>query len=178
MKLTKTKKLVISAMLMALGYVLPFLTGQIREIGNMLLPMHIPVMLTGLIIGPGYGAAVGFLLPITRSLIFTMPAMFPNAVAMAFELAAYGLASGCVISLFRKPPKLAPIYLSLVSSMLAGRAVWGGAMTLLLRQSDSAFTLSAFMAGAFLNAIPGIIIQLIIIPPLVYAARRVIGTKM
>lgn len=175
MKPNNTKKLVISAMLLALGYILPFLTGQIKEIGNMLLPMHIPVMLAGLLLGARYGAAIGFILPITRSLIFTMPAMYPNAVAMAFELAAYGLVAGIMMSMLRRFGGIVPIYVSLVTSMLAGRAVWGGAMTLLVRQTESAFTVSAFLAGAFVNAVPGIIIQLVIIPPIVYACHKVFG---
>jgi predicted membrane protein len=86
---TQIKKLAIAAMLLAIGYVLPFFTGQIQQIGNMLLPMHLPVMLAGLILGWQYGLAVGFITPITRSLIFGMPMLYPGAVAMAFELATY-----------------------------------------------------------------------------------------
>ncbi len=173
MKRTDTKRLVLSAMLLAIGYVLPFLTGQIKEIGNMLLPMHIPVMLAGLLLGPKYGCAVGAILPITRSLIFTMPAMFPSAVAMSFELAAYGLISGLVMLLFKNKNNLAAIYISLISAMIAGRAVWGVVMAQLMRQSEKTFTISAFTASAFINAIPGIIVQLILIPPLVYTCKRV-----
>ncbi len=172
-KKTDTKKLVLSAMLIAVGYVLPFLTGQIKEIGNMLLPMHIPVMLSGLLLGPCYGAAVGAMLPVTRSLIFGMPAMYPSAVAMSFELAAYGAVTGLVMLLFRNKNSLAAIYISLITAMLAGRALWGGVMTVLLGQSGKAFTLAAFTASAFVNAIPGIIVQLVIIPPLVYTCKRV-----
>ncbi len=173
MKKTDTKRLVLAAMLMAIGYTLPFLTGQIKEIGNMLLPMHIPVMLAGLLLGPQYGCAVGALLPITRSLIFTMPAMYPNAVGMSFELCTYGLVSGLVMLLFKNKNKLLPIYISLVSAMIAGRAIWGPIMALLMRQSEKAFTIAAFAASAFINAIPGIIVQLVIIPPLVYTCKKV-----
>ena len=89
-----TKKLTLSAMFFAVGLILPFFIGQIPMIGQMLLPMHIPVLLCGLIVGWQYGLAVGFFLPLVRSVLFGMPAMFPNAVSMAFELAAYGLVIG------------------------------------------------------------------------------------
>lgn len=118
-------------MFFAVGLILPFFIGQIPMIGQMLLPMHIPVLLCGLIVGWQYGLAVGFFLPLVRSVLFGMPAMFPNAVSMAFELAAYGLVIGylyghsrwkCVKSLYR----------SLVGAMLAGRIVWGVVRIVLL----------------------------------------------
>ena len=89
--MSETKKnsllnLVLSAMFLALGLVLPFLTGQIKEIGNMLLPMHIPVMLCGLVCGPQYGLLVGAITPILRSSLFGMPVMYPHAINMVFEL--------------------------------------------------------------------------------------------
>ena len=90
MKHTALKKLVLSALFMAIGLILPFFTGQIPAIGKMLLPMHIPVLLCGLICGWQYGLGVGFVLPLLRSLLFNFPAMYPNAVSMAFELALYG----------------------------------------------------------------------------------------
>ncbi len=83
------KNLTLAAMFMAIGMVLPFLTGQIPQIGNMLLPMHIPVLLCGLICGPQYGAAVGFVLPLLRSAVFGMPVIFPAATAMTSELVSY-----------------------------------------------------------------------------------------
>ena len=88
------KKLAVTAMLFAVGIVLPFLTGQIPTIGRMLLPMHIPVLLCGFIVGWQYGAVIGFLLPIVRSLLFGMPPIYPTALAMAFEMAMYGFVSG------------------------------------------------------------------------------------
>ena len=79
-----TKNLVRASLLMALGLLLPFLTGQIPQIGRMLSPMHIPVLLCGMICGWPYGLAVGFLTPLLRSVLFGMPAIYPQAVAMAF----------------------------------------------------------------------------------------------
>ena len=163
MNRTQIKKLAIAAMLLAIGYVLPFFTGQIQQIGNMLLPMHLPVMLAGLILGWQYGLAVGFITPITRSLIFGMPMLYPSAVAMAFELATYGAVIGLLYALFKRRGVLS-VYSALIPSMLLGRAVWGIVMTAILGISGDAFTLSAFLAGAFLNAVPGIVLQLILIP--------------
>ena len=165
------KNLTLSAMFLALGLVLPFLTGQIPQVGSMLLPMHIPVFLCGLICGWQYGAAVGLITPILRSFLFGMPPLYPTAVAMAAELLTYGLVIGlmysksrwqCVISLYR----------SLLVAMIAGRAVWGVTEIIILGIGGEAFTWEAFMAGAFLNAIPGIIIQLILIPAIMVALNR------
>ena len=157
------RKLVLSAMFLAIGLVLPFFTGQIQQIGNMLLPMHIPVMLCGLICGWQYGAVVGATLPLIRSLLFGMPPIFPTAVAMAVELCIYGLAIGFLYGLFKKQ-NLAAVYISLVTAMILGRVAWGGAQTVLLSMQDSFFTFKAFLGGALLNAIPGIILQLLLIP--------------
>ena len=166
----KLKNLVLSAMFIAFGLVLPFLTGQIPEIGNMMLPMHIPVMLSGLVCGWQYGAAVGFITPLLRSFIFGKPILFPSAVAMAFELATYGLVIGLVFLLLKKKG-IAALYISLITSMIAGRAVWGAAMWLILI-SGKGFTLAAFISGAFTTAIPGIILQLILIPAVMIVLKR------
>lgn len=166
-----TKKLTLSAMFIALGLILPFLTGQIPQIGNMLLPMHIPVFLCGLICGWQYGFVVGFILPVLRYMLFGMPVIFPTGIAMAFELAAYGFFAGflyghsrwhCIIALYR----------SLIISMLAGRIVWGIVEVIILGMSGGAFTWKMFLAGAFINAIPGIVVQLILIPAVMVALNR------
>ena len=164
------KRMVLSAMFLAIGLVLPFLTGQIPEIGNMLLPMHLPVMLCGLICGAQYGAVVGFVTPLLRSVLFSRPVMFPSAVAMAFELATYGLVIGLVFSMLKKR-NILTLYISLISSMLIGRAVWGGVMSILLMNGEG-FTFAMFVSGAFATAIPGIIIQLILIPALMVVLNR------
>lgn len=80
------KKIVLASMFIALGLVLPFLTGQVPVIGRQLLPMHLPVLIGGFVLGGSVGALVGFVTPILRSFIFGMPPFFPTAVAMAFEL--------------------------------------------------------------------------------------------
>ena len=171
MKKITTKKLVLSALFMAIGMILPLFTGQVPQIGSMLLPMHIPVLLCGLICGWEYGAAVGFILPLFRCAVFGVPVLFPMAVSMAFELMTYGFVAGfvykrskwqCILSLYR----------SLVIAMLSGRAVWGIVQFLLLSVKNEPFTLEMFLAGAFINAVPGIIVQLILIPAIMTALNK------
>ena len=167
----QVRNLVLAAMFLAIGMVLPLLTGQIQTIGQMLLPMHIPVLLCGLICGWQYGLAVGAMLPILRSLIFGMPPIYPTAVAMAFELAAYGLIVALIFRLFKRQ-NIGAVYVSLVVAMIAGRVVWGAAMLALLGIKGGAFAWQDFIAGAFLNAFPGIILQLVLIPPLMLALDK------
>lgn len=163
--------LVLAALCMALGIVLPFFTGQIPQIGGMLLPMHLPVLLCGLLCGWQYGGLVGFVLPLLRYAMFGMPSIFPTGIAMAFELAAYGIIAGylynhsrwqCVISLYR----------SLIAAMIGGRIVWGVVRVLLTGVGGEPFTWQLFLSGAFLTAIPGIILQLVFIPVLMVALDR------
>jgi thiamine transporter ThiT len=159
---TKLLKMVLSAFFLALSYVMPFLTGQIPEIGSMLCPMHIPVLLCGFLCGWQWGMSVGFIAPLFRSLTLGMPPLFPVAVCMAFELASYGAVSGLMHKYL--PKKKPYIYASLLAAMLAGRLIWGAAMFVALSIDGGAFTFSAFLAGAITNAVPGIIAQIVIIP--------------
>ncbi len=161
-KQTNNFRLALSAMFLATAYVLPFLTGQLSAIGSKLCPMHIPVILCGYICGAPWGLAVGFTAPLLRSLTLGAPALFPRAVAMAFELAAYGFMSGLLYR--RLPKKKVNIYFSLLLSMIIGRIVWGTVQLCCVGFDFSKFGLSAFWAGAVVNAIPGIIIQIIFIP--------------
>lgn len=106
---------------------------------------------------------VGAIMPLLRSAMFSMPPMMPQAVAMAFELAAYGAISGWLYQI-QKKQSIVSVYTSLLGAMIGGRIIWGVVMAVLMGLSGSAFTLSAFIAGAFSNAIPGIILQLTAIP--------------
>ncbi len=169
-KLRTTQKLTLSAMFLAIGLILPFFTGQIQQIGNMLCPMHIPVLLCGFICGGSWGFTVGLVLPLLRSLLFTMPHMFPTAVCMAFELAIYGLVAGYLYQ--KLPKKIINLYISLICSMILGRLVWGAAMTVCMGITHTSFGLSAFWAGAVANAIPGIVLQIVLIPLIVMALAR------
>ena len=161
----KLLKLILSSLFLALAFVMPFMTGQIPEIGAQLCPLHIPVFLCGFICGWPWGLAVGFIAPLFRSLILGMPPLFPTAVCMAFELAAYGAISGVLHRVF--PRKKPYIYCSLLGAMVLGRLVWGIAMFICMGVSGGSFTFVAFITGAFTNAIPGVIVQLVLIPILV-----------
>ena len=154
----KTQNITLSALFLALGMVLPFLTGQIPTIGSMLLPMHIPVFLCAFIVGAPYGFLVGVITPLLRSILFGMPPII-SAIIMAFELGAYGWIAGFV---YKKTNK---IYLSLLTSMLLGRIVWG-ILSAFIYGMES-FGLKAFIVGGFSNAILGIVLQLILIPIIV-----------
>lgn len=170
MKELSTKKLVLSGLFLALGLVMPFLTAQIPSVASKLLPMHIPVLLCGFICGGSYGLIIGLIVPVFRSMLFGMPPMLPTAVAMAFELAAYGCVSGLLYKLL--PRKNIFIFVSLIISMICGRIIWGIARFFLYGLSGTAFTWELFLAGAFLNAIPGIVIQIIIIPIIIITLSR------
>ena len=164
------RKLTYAALFLAIAMVLPFITGQIPEIGSMLCPMHIPALLCGFLCGWPWGLAVGFIAPLLRSVIFGMPAMFPSAVSMAFELAVYGGLAGLLYR--RLPETRGRVYIVLVLSMIAGRVVWGIARLLLAGLSGSSFTWALFIAGAVTNAIPGILLHLVLIPALVIVMER------
>ena len=158
------KKLTISALCLSLCLVLPFFTGQIPQIGNMLLPMHFPVFICALLCGASYGAIVGFAAPLLRYALFHMP-LLPIGIPMAFELMTYGLVAGIIYK--KLGSKRNSEYIALIASMLLGRAVWGAASVLISVSGAKAFSFSLFITGGFVKAIPGIVLQLIIIPPLV-----------
>jgi len=164
------QRLVYAALCLALAFVLPLLTAQIREIGNALCLIHIPIFLCGFLCGWPWGLAVGFAAPLLRSAVFGMPVFFPNAVGMAFELAVYGGVAGALYQLL--PKKLPFLYVSLISAMIAGRIVWGIFRFLIAGLTNSSFPLSAFVAGAVANAVPGIILHIVVIPVIVLALQR------
>ena len=173
----RSQKIAYSALYLAIALVLPFLTGQIPQIGSMLCPMHLPALLCGFTCGWPWGVAVGFLAPLLRSVMFGMPPMFPTALAMAFELAVYGGVAGI---LYKKLPhdgsnggqSTKNLYRALITAMVCGRLVWGAVRFVFAGLSATKFSLEAFMAGAIFNAVPGIILQLILVPVLVSALKR------
>ncbi len=164
-----TRSLVTSAMCLALALVLPMVTGGIPRIGNMLCPMHLPVLLCGFLAGWPWGLAVGAIAPLLRSVTFGMPPM-PVAIPMAFELAAYGALTGLFYHLLPKKPGF--VYVSLIASMALGRVVWGAAKLVMAGLTSAAFPFSAFLSGAILTAWPGIAAQVVLVPALVLALRR------
>lgn len=167
------KKLTLSAMFLALAFVMPFLTGQIPQIGSMLCPMHIPVLLCGFFCGAPWGLLVGFVAPILRSFTLGMPPMFPTAFCMAFELATYGFIAGWLHN--KLPNKKINVYVSLLGAMVIGRLVWGIIMFCCMGFDASKFGLNAFLAGAVLNAVPGIIVQIVFIPVLVITLGKIVN---
>ena len=161
-----TYKLVFSAMFLAIGIILPFFTGQIPQIGNLFLPMHFTIFLCAFICGWQYGTTVGFILPLLRSFMFGAPILYPNAIAMSLELCIYGLVAGLIYHTV-KHRNIFSVYLSMISAMICGRGVWGFAQFLLLGVKAEDFTLQMFTSAAFINAVPGILLQLILIPAII-----------
>ncbi len=164
------RDLVTAAVCLTLCLLLPFLTGEIPQWGNMLSPMHIPVLLCGLLCGWPYALAVGLIAPPLRYALFGMPPIMPTGLAMMVELGVYGLAA----SLLRRalPKKPAFLYVALVLSMLLGRVAWGAARLVLAGLSNGVFTFAQFLAGAFTSAVPGIACHILIIPPLAMALEK------
>ena len=170
MKNLSVRNIVLAGFFLAVGIVLPFFTMQIPSIGNMLLPMHIPVLICGFVCGWPLGLIVGFILPLLRSMLFTMPPMYPTALAMAFELAAYGALTGLFYNRLAKKPL--NTYIALGIAMIGGRVIWGIISAILYGMAGQPFGFAIFIAGAFTNAIPGIILQLIVIPILIMALEN------
>ena len=167
------QRLTYSALYLAIALVLPFLTGQIPQIGSMLCPMHIPALLCGFVCGWPWGLAVGFIAPLLRMVMFGMPPFYV-AIAMAFELLTYGLVSGIMYRKVFKKQTVGTLYGSLLIAMVAGRIVWGIVKVILsgIAADAGAFTFAAFISGALLNAIPGIVVQLILVPAVVVALQK------
>lgn len=158
-----TYKIAISALFIDLGLILPFVTGQVPQIGKMLLPMHLPVFLCAFICGWRYGGAVGLITPIFRSVLLGIPFFYPDALAMAVELAVYGAIAGLLYETYNRR-KLWAVYGAMLPAMVFGRLAWGMAQVVLFGLADGIFTWELFMAGALINAVPGIVLQLILVP--------------
>lgn len=164
------RDLVLTALFLALAFVLPMITGHVPQIGNMLCPMHFPVLLAGFVLGGPWGLTLGFLAPLLRSVLFGMPPLYPIAIAMAFELATYGAVAGWMYKKVRHT--LPMMYAALVTAMVAGRLVWGAVRFVLAGLTGSSFPFSAFLSGALLTAVPGIIAQLVLIPLVLTALQK------
>ena len=162
--ISKINRLVYASLFLALALVLPFLTGQIPQIGAMMTPMHFPVLLCGFLCGWQWGIAVGFAAPLLRSVLFGMPVMYPMA-------AVAGMLYRVV------PQKRRFLYVSLIISMILGRLVWGLARFLCAGLDISTFGLSAFWTGAVAMSVPGILLQLLIVPVLVIVSEKYVSGK-
>lgn len=168
--MNSTRKITLSAFFISLGLILPLLTGQIQGLGMMLTPMHFPILIGGIVCGEAAGLMIGIITPLLRSVLFQMPIMFPSAFAMAFELGAYGW----FFAYFYKKLKVYPlgIYIALILAMLCGRLIWGLVMTLIMNLQGNPYTMSMFISGAVLNSLPGILLQLLLIPMIVKSLRK------
>lgn len=166
----QTKNLTFSALCLALCYLLPFLTAQNQELGTLLCPMYVPVLLCGFLCGWPWGLAVGLIAPVTRSLIFGMPPLYPIAAGMSFEMAAYGAVTGI---LYRKfPAKRGFVYLTLFIALLAGRTVWGLSRFVMMGLAGTEFSLMLFLNGALLQSWPGIVLDFAVVPVVVFALEK------
>lgn len=170
MILRDTQKLALASLFMALGVILPSLTGGIPEIGSRLLPMHLPVLLCGFICGWKYGLGVGLMTPILRSLLFTMPPLYPVALAMSLELGTYGLLTGLLYTLLLK--KTYRIFIALIVAMLGGRIIYGFAQLILLSLNNRGYTFRVYITSVYIDAIPGLILQFILIPTIMVALEN------
>ena len=164
---TKTNDMVKASLFLALGLIVPYIFHATGIPGTVFLPMHIPVLLCGFILGSRYGLIIGFITPFLNSLLLGMPPMYPAAVSMAFELATYGLVAGY----FYKKRKY-NIYVSLIISMLLGRVVSGIANYILYTARGKSYAFEIFLTSAFVKPVWGIIIQIVLIPIIVKALEK------
>jgi len=175
----RLKKLVIAAVLIAVGLVLPFLTGQIQSIAKFISPMHIPALIAGLTLGPVYGAAVGFITPLLRNILFGMPpVIIPTALAMSFELCTYAVVTGLLyrqllkVSALKKASHLPAILISMIVAMILGRCVGGAAQAIMLGLNGKGYSFETFVAAYFTGTALGALIHLVIVPAVVIALEK------
>jgi len=166
MRQSNVKNLILTAMFIAMGLLLP-MAFHAFGLGKAFLPMHIPVLLCGLICGPFYGAICGFITPLLSALFTGMPVLFPTGVAMMAELCVYGILTG-----FLYRGKKWNVYPALIVSMLGGRVVSGIMNALLLGLAGTPFGLPIFLTDSFVTALPGIILQIVVIPVLIMLLER------
>ena len=166
---TSTRKLTLSALFLALGLELPLITGQIPQIGKMLPPMHIPVLLCGLACGWPYGLVCGLLGPVLSGVLTGMPspAVLPG---MMVECGVYGLVSGLMMQAVHTKKLYADLYISQITAMLLGRILSGVCKALIF--APATFTVAAWATTSFVTGLPGIVIQLVLLPTLVVALTK------
>lgn len=166
----KIKRLVTASVLLALALVLPLLTGQVPKIGKALCPMHFPVIICGYFCGIPYGVAVGIIAPLLRYLIFGMPVIIPQGLGMCFELATYALVASALYCKFKD--KKLRVYYSLIPAIIIGRIVYGIAKFFICKIANIDFDIWVYFVNAIPEALPGIILQIILIPVLVLVLEK------
>jgi hypothetical protein len=165
------KKLTLSATFLAMGFILPMFFGNTPLIGRMLLPMHLPIFLCALICDWKHGLCIGLILPLLRSALLSVPVFYPTAISVALEMATYGAVSGIIYSK-RRSKSLIYLYAALLVSMIAGRMVSCVVEMFLLGIVGNTFVFQTFLTGTLLYGIPGIIIQLILIPAVMTLLKK------
>ena len=168
-KMSNVKKSIITAVCIALCYVIPLMFHGIQNAGNIFCPMHIPVFICGLICGWQYGLLCGIAGPALSSALSGMPpvAILPS---MMVELAAYGTASGRLMKLVRTKSTYADLYISLIVAIVCGRVLAGLAKALIFARGS--YSMSAWIAGSVVTSWPGTVIQLVFIPTIVFALMK------
>lgn len=162
--------LLVTAILLAVGIVLPFLTGNMQVLGQAISPLHIPVLICGLTCGWGWGMGLGIVLPLLRSVLFGMPPLVPVAIPMAFEMAAYGALCGLFYPMLSKT--CWAMLIAMVIAMLAGRLVGGAAKAVVMGIQGNAYTFPAFVTAYFVNTAVGAVIHLLVVPLVVTALEK------
>ena len=167
--LSQVKKLTLTAVCTALCVVLPLAFHAIPNGGSLLSPMHLPVLLCGLVCGGPMGLACGLGGPLLSSLVTGMPgaAYLP---AMMVELGVYGLTSGLLMNNIRTGRPRLDLYLSLISAMLLGRMA-AGLVNSLIFQAGS-YSPVLWLSSYFLTAWPGMLLQLLLLPILITALEK------
>ena len=168
-KMSNVKKSIITAVCIALCYVIPLMFHGIQNAGNIFCPMHIPVFICGLICGWQYGLLCGIAGPVLSSALSGMPpvAILPS---MMVELAAYGTAAGLMMKLVRTKSTYADLYISLIAAIVCGRVLAGLAKALIFARGS--YSMSAWIAGSVVTSWPGTVIQLVFIPTIVFALMK------
>lgn len=156
-KWTKTRKIVVTSFFVCIGVILPTIFHSFNMMGNVFLPMHIPVLICALICKERWGTICGFLVPIISSILTGMPPIFPVAIVMGFELACYGFLLPKLLNKYN-------IYISLIIALSLVRVVSCIINFILLGVVPSYTALYTFIIGLFITALPGILIQIILIP--------------
>lgn len=169
MKKQTTKQIIIAALCIAMGIILPMAFHSIPNAGKIFLPMHIPVLICGLACGWQYGLICGILTPFLSSILTGMPpiAYLPS---MLCELAVYGLVSGILVHHIHTKKHYLNVYIALIIAMIAGRITMGILNAFIFQAGNYKFSL--WITGAFATALPGIIIQLLIIPTIIVALKK------
>ena len=167
----KIKRLTIASMCLALGIIMPQAFHLIPNAGNIFLPMHIPVLISGFLCGPFYGLLVGLLTPIISHVVFQMPPVIMLG-QMIVELGVYGLLTGILNKVINIKSIILKNYVVLIISMLIGRIVYGVMNALVFRANDYSFKI--WLTMAFVTSLPGIIIQLLLVPIVVKSSQKLL----